>query len=214
MNLTTTEKYALTVLETYGKLTALQKQERALCLAASCIWDMLQAKSVTVDEKGKLRVSAPLPETLSYCGPVYKILAKKPMKPEKAALDCIHTNKRIKTLVESITDNLIDKSVLVVEQQGSLLKTRMCHVDTTVIVEDITAIKHMDRAAAPDRTDLAVLLLESGTAKKLLNKQELSVLKKAARQVNSDFQTYVKKVTKKFRAVKAVIWASIGMSGT
>lgn len=214
MNLTTTEKYALTVLEVHGKLASLQKQERALCLAASCVWDMIQTKSVTTDKKGKLRVSAPLPEMLSYCGPVYERLTKKPMKPEKAALDYIHTNKRIKTLVESIADNLIDKSVLVVEQQRSLQKAKQCHVDTTVIAQDIAAVKHIDRAAAPDQTNLAVLLLESGTAKKMLTKQELSVLKKAVKHVNSDFQTYIKKVKKMFSAAKAVIWACIGLSGS
>lgn len=214
MILTTTEKYALAVLKAQGNLTALQKQERALYLAASCVWDMIQAKSVTADKKSKLRVSAPLPEPLSYCSPVYKMLTKKPMKPEKAALNYIRTNKRIKALVESIADNLIDKSVLVVEQQRRLQKARLCHMDTTVIEEDIAAVKHMDRAATPDQANLAILLLESGTAKKLLNKQEFSVLKKAAKQVNSDFQTYVKKVKKKFRTVKALIWASIGVSGS
>ncbi|MDE6642451.1 MAG: GPP34 family phosphoprotein [Acetatifactor sp.] len=214
MNMTTTEKYALTVLEAQGKLTALQKQEQALYLAASCVWEMMQAKSVTADKRGKLRVSSPLPETLSYCRPIYKRLAKKPMKPEKAALDYIYTNKRIKSLVESIADDLIDKSVLVVEQQSSRRKTSLCHLDTTLIAEDIVAAKHMDRTAAPDQINLAILLLESGTAKKLMNKQEFSVLKKASGQVSTDFKTYVKKVSKRFRIAKAIIWASIGVSGT
>ncbi len=214
MNLTTTEKYALTILETYGKLTALQKQEPALYLAASCVWEMIQAKSVAVDKKGKLKISTPLPETLSYCAPVYERLAKKPMKPEKIPLDRIWTNKRIKTLVESVTDDLIGKSLLVVEQQGSLRKAKLCHVNTTVITEDLSAVKHMDRAATPEQTDLAILLLESKTAKKLLNKQELSALKKAVKQMDSDFKTYVKKVKKRFRAVKTAIWASIASSAS
>lgn len=214
MNLTTTEKYALAMLEAYGTLSALQKKERALYLAASCVWDMMQAKSVTADKKGKLRIYAPLPETLSYCSPVYERLTKKPMKPEKAALDYICTNKRIKTLVENFADDLIGKSVLVVEQQSSLRKAKLCHMDTTVIAEDISAVKHMDRAVTPDLTNLAILLLESGIAKKLLNKQELSALKMAIKQTGSDFQTYIKKVKKKFQTVEAIIWASIGVSGT
>ena len=214
MDLTTTEKYALAVLEAKGRLTALKKQEPALYLAASCVWDMMQAKSVTMDKKGKLKVSAPLPETLSYCGPIYERLAKKPMKPEKVPLDRIWTNKRIKTLVESIADNLIDKSVLVVEQQGSLRKVKLCHVDITAITEDITAVKHMDRAAAPDQTNLAILLLESGTAKKMLSKHELSVLKKVVKQTDSDFQTYIKKVKKVFRTVKALLLSSIALSAS
>ena len=214
MNLTTTEKYALAVLETHGKLSAFQKKERVLYLAASCVWDMMKAKSVTADKKGKLRISAPLPETLSYCKPIYERLAKKPMKPEKAALNYICTNKRIKTLVQNIIDGLIGKSVLVVEQQSSLRKAKLCHMDATVIEEEIYAIKHMDRAVTSDQTNLAILLLESGTAKKLLNKQELSVLKMAAKQTDGDFKTYIKKVKKKFQAVEALIWASIGVSGT
>lgn len=204
MNLTTTEKYALAVLEAHGSLSALQKKERALCLAASCVWDMMQAKSVTEDKKGKLRIFAPLPETLSYCSPVYEMLEKKPMKPEKVPYDRIWTNKRIKTLVESIVDDLIGKSVLVVERQNSLLKSKLCHVDTTVIAEDIAAVKHPDRTFPSDQTNQAILLLESGTAKKLLNKQELSVLKKTVRQTDSDFKTYIKKVTKLFRTDRAM----------
>lgn len=212
MNLTTTEKYALAVLEAKGKLTALKKQERALYLAASCVWEMMQAKSVTVDKKGKLRVSAPLPEMLSYCSPIYERLSKKPMKPENVPYDHIWTNKRIKALVGSTADDLISKSALVVEQQSSLLKAKLCHMDTSMIVEDIAAIKHMDRTAAPAQINLAILLLESGTAKKLLNKQELSVLKKAVRQSDSDFKTYIKKVKKRFQAGKTVILASIASS--
>ncbi|MDE6211859.1 MAG: GPP34 family phosphoprotein [Lachnospiraceae bacterium] len=214
MNLTTTEKYALAMLEAHGRLTALQKQERALYLAASCVWEMMQAKSVTPDKKGQLRVSAPLPETLSYCGPVYERMSKKPMKPAKVPYDRIWTNKRIKTLVESIVDDLIGKSVLVVEQKSSLRKAKLCHVDTTVIAEDIAAVKQMDRTASPDQADLAVLLLESGTAKKLLNKQELSALKRVVKQSNSDFRIYVKKVKKRFRDGKAVIWAGIGSAAS
>ncbi len=214
MNLTTTEKYALAVLEVHGRLSALQKKERALYLAASCVWDMMQAKSVTVDKKGKLRISAPLPETLSYCGPVYERLTKKPMKPEKAALDYVYINKRIKMLMENIADDLIGKSVLVVEQQSSLRKAKLCHMDNSVIAEDISAVKQMDRAVTPNQINLAILLLESGTAKKLLSKQELSALKMAVKQTGSDFQTYIKKVKKNFQTVEAIILGSIVVSRT
>lgn len=214
MNLTTTEKYALAVLEACGRLPALQKQEQALYLAASCVWEMMQAKSVTPDKKGKLRVSVPLPEMLSYCSPVYERLEKKHMKPEKVPYDCIWTNKRIKTLVESIVDDLISKSVLVVEQKGSLRKAKLCHVDTAVIAEDIVAVKQMNKTMPPDQTNLATLLLESGTAKKLLNKQEWSAMKKAVRQTGGDFRIYVKKVKKRFRDGKVVIWTGIGSAAS
>ena len=214
MNITTTEKYALAVLEAKGKLTALKKQERALYLAASCVWEMMQTESVTTDKKGKLRVSAPLPEMLSYCSPIYERVAKKPMKPEKVPYYHIWTNKRIKALVESIADDLIGQSVLVVEQQNSLLKAKLCHVDTSMIAENIATIKHIDKTIAPEQINLAILLLESGTAKKLLNKQELSTLKKAVRQTDSDFKTYVKKVKKRFQAGKTVIWAGIAPSAS
>lgn len=212
MNLTTTEKYALAVLEAKGRLTALKKKERALYLAASCVWEMMQAKSVIVDKKGKLRISAPLPEMLSYCAPIYERLSKNPMKPAKVPYDHIWMNKRIKALVESIADELISKSALVVEQKSSLLKAKLCHVDTTMIAEDIVAIKHMNGTAAPDQINLAILLLESGTAKKLLNKQELSALKKTVKQTDSDFKTYIKKVKKRFRAGQTVILAGIASS--
>lgn len=214
MNLTTTEKYALAVLDVKGKLTALKKQEQALYLAASCVWDMMQAKSVTADKKGKLRIAAPLPETLSYCSPIYERLAKKHMKPEKVPYDRIWTNKRIKTLVKNITDDLIGKSVLVVEQQSSRSKAKLCLVDTTMITEDIAAVKHMDSTATPEQTNLAVLLLESGTAKKLLNKQELSVLKKAVKKTDSDFRIYIKKVKKLFQTTKALLWTGVVISAS
>lgn len=214
MNLTTTEKYALAVLEVYDKLNALQKKERALCLAASCVWEMMQEKAVTADKKGKLRISTPLPETLSYCTSVYERLAKKPMTPEKAAFDHIWTNKRIKTLVKNITDDLISKSVLVVEQQSSLRKTKLCHADTKMITEDIAAVKYMDSTAASEQINLAVLLLESQTAKKLLSKQDLSALKKAVKQTGGEFRTYVKKVKKMFQAVRTLLLASVASSAS
>ncbi|MDE7244057.1 MAG: hypothetical protein K2O18_08790 [Oscillospiraceae bacterium] len=210
MNLTTTEKYALAVLETRGKLSALQREEQALCLAASCVWDMMQAGAVTADGKGKLGVSAPLPETISYCNPVYEWLAKKPIKQERASLEYISalTNKRIKTLVRSIADDLIGKSVLVVEQQG---KAKLCHVDRTAITEDLEAMRDMEGAVTPDQLMLAELLLDCGTAKKLLNKQELSIMKEAVKQANGDFHVYIREVKKYFDTVNTIIWVCIGV---
>lgn len=64
MNLTTTEKYALAVLAAKGKSDALQKQERGVCLVASCLWDMMEAEVIAPDTKGRLNVSAQLPESL------------------------------------------------------------------------------------------------------------------------------------------------------
>ena len=117
MNLTTTEKYALAVLEAKGKLDALQKQERGVCLVASCLWDMMEAEVLAPDSKGKLKVSAQLPELLAYCSPIYELLTKRPRKPEDYVIEYTEalTAKRIKCLVKSIADGLVGKSVLVVE---------------------------------------------------------------------------------------------------
>lgn len=193
MNLTTTEKYALAVLEAEGKLAALRKQERGICLVASCIWDMIEAEAVVPNEKGKLTVSAPLPETLGYCGPIYELLGKKLGKPEDVVLEFTYTltDRRIKTLVKSIADGLIGKGVLVVEEQGGLVKKELCHVDVALLAEDMAVLKNMDGAVTPDQFMLAILLLESGVAKKLLSREELACLKKAAKRDNSDFQPYV-----------------------
>lgn len=211
MNLTTTEKYALMVLKAGGKLSALQREEQALYLAASCIWDMMQAEAVTVDKNGKLMISAPLPETLSYCGPIYeRLVAKKPMKPEQAALKCIFglTKKRIKALVKNVASDLIDKSVLVVEQKG---RVKRCHVDTAVIAEDLEAMRDMEGAVTPDQLMLAELLLNCGTAKKLLNKKELSSMKKVVKQASGRFQIYIRGVKKYFDTVNTIIWVCIGV---
>ena len=211
MDLTTTEKYALAVLEAHGKLSALQRETLALYLAASCVWDMMQAGVVTEDGEGKLMVSAPLPETISYCGPVYEWLTKKPMKKEKAALKYISalTNKRIKALVKIIADDLIGKSVLVVEQQG---KAKRCHVDLTAIAEDLEAIRDMEGAVTPDQLMLAELLLDSKAAKKLLNKKELSSMKKAVKQANGSFHVYIGEVKKYYDTVTAIILVCIAVS--
>ena len=216
MNLTTTEKYTIAVLGIQGKLSGLQRRERGLCLAASCVWDMIQANAVTADEKGKLMVFGPLPEPLSYCAPVYEMLAKKPRKPERVVLDYRNTltGKRIKALTETIADNLIDKSVLVVEKQSSLRKAKLCHVDTTVIAQDIAAVKHIDKTAPQEQIMLAVLLLESKAAKKLLSKKELSCLKKAVKQVNSDFRRYIRHIKNMILAAEIAILVSIAAAAS
>ena len=46
-------------------------------------------------------------------------------------------------LVKSIADDLIEKSVLVLEQQG---KAKRCHVDLTAIAEDLEAMRDMEGA--------------------------------------------------------------------
>lgn len=194
MKLTTTEKYALAALETNEKMSSLQKQERGICLVASCIWDMIEAEAIVPDTKGKLKVSTPLPEKIAYCGSIYELLAKKSRKPEDVVLEYTHTltDKRMKALVESIVDGLARKSVLTVEEQDGLLGTKLCHVEQAVLADDMAAIKNLDGAVSPDQFMLAILLLKSGVAKKLLDREELSKLKKAAKQDKGDFQPYVK----------------------
>ncbi len=198
MKLTTTEKYALAVLEVKGKLSDLQKKERGVCLVASCIWDMMESECVMSDEKGRFIVSAPLPGSLSYCSSIYEMLQKKPMKPKKIVRDYMVTltDKRIKSLAEDIADHLISKSALVAEQQEGLRKTKLYHVDHAIISDDMSALKHMDETVTPAQFMLAILLLKSGTAKKLLNKEELSELKKAAKEDRGEFQPYVKEMIK------------------
>ena len=212
MNLTRTERYALAVLDAYGKSDALKKQERAICLAISCIWEMWQAGAVTTDKKGRLIISAPLPEALSYCGPVYAQLAKKARKPEKAAYYCIWTSKRVKAMTKSVTDILIEKSALVLEQPGGLAKASRCHVDNNLIENDLAAIKQPDEALTPDQLELAALLLESRAVKKMLNKQQRNALKKALRQTNNGFIDYLTKAMKLYWTDKALAWACVGSS--
>lgn len=194
MKLTTTEKYALAALESNEKMSSLQKQERGICLVASCIWDMIEAEVIVPDTKGKLKVSTPLPEKITYCSSIYELLAKKPRKPEDVVLEYTHTltDKRMKALVESIVNGLAGKSALTVEEQDGLLSTKLCHVEQEVLADDMAAIKNLDGAVTPDQFMLAILLLKSGVAKKLLDREELSKLKKVAKQDRGDFQPYVK----------------------
>ena len=56
----------------------------------------------------------------------------------------------------------------------------------------MAAIKNLDGAVTPDQFMLAILLLKSVVATKLLNTEQLSKMKKAAKQDKGDFQPYVK----------------------
>lgn len=210
MNLTTTEKYALAVFEAKGKLSSLQKQERGICLVASCIWDLIEAEAVAPNEKGKLKVASVLPETLFYCTSVYEMLAKKPMKPEDAVYEYTFTltEKRIRSLVDRIADGLIEKSVLVVEEQGGPVKTKLCHVDPVALADDMAALKNMDGTVTPDQFMLAILLLESGIAKKLLSREETASLKKAVKENKGDFEPYVKNMIASVYSCIAAVSAS------
>ena len=195
MKLTTTEKYALAVLEVNPKLSELQKEKQSVCLVASCIWDMIEAETIAPDAKGRLKISEPLPESLSYCDSIYELLAKKSKKPEDVVLEYTHTltGRRIKTLTESIVDSLLNKSVLTVEKQDSLLNAKLYHVNNLALAEDIAAIRNMENETiTSNQFLLAILLLKSGIAKKILNRDELSNLKKAAKQDRGNFQPYVK----------------------
>lgn len=194
MNLTTTEKYALAVFEAKGKMADLQKDERGICLVASCLWDMIGAGVVAPDEKGRLKVTAALPETLDYCNAIYEMLGKKPVKPEKVVQDYMGalTDKRIRSLVESIAEGLARKGALTLKEQGGLHKTMLCHVNTAVLMDDMAALKNMDGTMTPDQLMMAVLLLKSGVAKKLMSKEEITNLKEAAKRDDSGFQPYVK----------------------
>ncbi len=210
MNLTTTEKYALAAFEANEKMSSIQKQERGICLVASCIWDMVEAEVIVPDTKGKLKVSAPLPETLSYCGSVYEFLAKKPRKPEDVVLEYTHTltDKRMKSLTEKLVNELAGKALLTVEEQDGLLGTKLCHVDNSVLATDMAAIKNLNDAISPEQFMLAILLLKSGVAKKLLDREQLSQLKKAASQDKGDFQPYVKNM---IAMTEAMISSSIAV---
>lgn len=210
MNLTTTEKYALAAFEANKKMPSIQKQERGICLVASCIWDMVKAEVIVPDTKGRLKVSAPLPETLSYCGSIYEFLAKKPRKPEDVVLEYTHTltDKRMKSLTEKLVNELAGKALLTVEEQDGLLGTKLCHVDNSVLATDMAAIKNLNDAISPEQFMLAILLLKSGVAKKLLDREQLSKLKKAASQDKGDFQPYVKNM---ISMTEAMISSSIAV---
>lgn len=210
MKLTTTEKYALAAFAANEKMSSIQKQERGICLVASCIWDMVEAEVIAPDTKGRLKVSAPLPEDLSYCGSIYSFLAKKPRKPEDVVLEYTHTltDKRMRSLTEDIVSGLADKSALTIEEQDGLLGVKLCHVNHTVLADDLTAIKKLDESMTPEQLMLAILLLKSGIAKKLLNRAELSHLKKVARQDKGDFQPYVKNI---IAMTEAMISSSIAV---
>lgn len=64
-------------------------------------------------------------------------------------------------------------------------------MDHTVLTEDMVAVKSMDGTVSPEQFMFAILLLKSGVANRLLNKEEMSSLKKAVKQDRSDFQPYV-----------------------
>lgn len=194
MNLTTTEKYALVAFESNGKLSDIQKHERGICLVASCLWDMIKAEVIAPDTNGKMNITTPLPEELVYCKSVYEFLAKKPRKSEDVVLEYTYTfsDKRIKVLVENLVNDLAEKSALVVEKSRNLRNQKYVYVDKTLLADDIDAVKSMGESITSNQYMLAILLLKSGVAKRLLSKEELSNLKKSVKRDNRDFQPYIK----------------------
>lgn len=79
------------------------------------------------------------------------------------------------------------------------------------IAEDLKVMRDMDRAVTPDQLMLAELLMDSRTAKKLLNEQELSSMKKTDKRADGDFHVYISKVKKYFDTVNTIIWVCIGI---
>ena len=70
----------------------------------------------------------------------------------------------------------------------------------------------MEGAVTPDQLMLAELLLDSKTAKKLLNKKELSSMKKAVKQANGSFHVYIGEVKKYYDTVTTIILVCIAVS--
>lgn len=118
------------------------------------------------------------------------------------------TDKRMKSLTEKLVNELAGKALLTVEEQDGLLGTKLCHVDNSVLATDMAAIKNLNDAISPEQFMLAILLLKSGVAKKLLDREQLSQLKKAASQDKGDFQPYVKNM---IAMTEAMISSSIAV---
>lgn len=195
MSLSTTQKFVLASLSPENKLSVLKKGNSSICLVASCIWDMLVEKVVVLNDKGQMTITGGLPDNLEYCRPIYDELTSKSNKLPKQIILSYTTalsDKRILNLTEGIVLQLAKQGYLTAVEIPGLFGHKIWKPEENNIT-DLMQIANSEELLDESDSMFAILVLESGLAKKLFSPAEIKVLKKnVACRDTSNFQPYLK----------------------
>lgn len=183
MSLSTTQKYVLAVLSPENKLSVLKKGNSGICLVVSCIWDMLFAKVAVLNEKGKMEIISGLPIDLEYCRPIYDELVSKANKPPKKIIlsyTTALTDKRMLGLAEAVVLQLSNQGYLTAIGTSGLSGQKVWKPKENLLESIFSALKELSslgERSVENNLMLAILLLESGLAKKLFRQSDIKELK-------------------------------------
>lgn len=199
MSLSITQKYALVALSPENKISSLKKQNNGICLVASCLWEMIAAKVVVLNEKEQMEVTSGLPEDLEYCRPIYdELVSKVAQKPGKIILNYTTslTDKRLLRLVDCIISPLNKQGYITATEATGLFGEKIWKVKEDMLKNDLVALRELlvpDGVVTEDDLMLAILMVESGLAKKSFNKDEVKKIKSNVKKRDSlRLQPYLK----------------------
>lgn len=191
-NLSTTQQYFLCILKKNGKISSLE-MEKATCLAASAVMELLMEDILTFDGK-KLSIQAPLPEKKSYLRQVYDIVVKKqPIKFENAIeyFSFNFTDKYINGLVEDLGESLAELGC-VRKEKGGFMNGKTLYIpneaDVDHIVQNIRAELLEDGEISEDIVVLTALLNKSQDLQRYFSSYEKQALKKRLAEIKENPQ--------------------------
>ncbi len=184
-----TQEYYTLVVDKYGVLPSMHREESGAGLVAAAFMDLLSVDAITEDKK-KITVVKDLPNELMYLEPLYLYLKEKQRSANKMMTDW-HTGARCRLLMESIGKSLTDDG-MVTEEEGGLFRPKKVYIPVKEYKEELNRILKAAVIAKEEMrpADMALLciLKESKNLNQYFSKDERDELRRRIKEIKEDPQ--------------------------
>ena len=184
-----TQEYYTLVVDKYGVLPSMHREESGAGLVAAAFMDLLSADAITEDKK-KITVVKDLPNELMYLEPLYLYLKEKQRSVNKMMTDW-HAGARCRQLMESTGKSLLADG-LAAEEPGGMFRPKKVYIPVNEYKEELNGILKAAVIAKgemrPEDMALLCILKESKNLNQYFSKDERDELRRRIKEIKEDPQ--------------------------
>lgn len=184
-----TQEYYTLVVDKYGVLPSMHREESGAGLVAAAFMDLLSADIITEDKK-KIIVVKDIPDELKHLEPLYIYLKEKQRSVNKMMTDW-HAGARCRQLMESTGKSLIADG-LAAEEPGGMFRPKKVYIPVNEYKEELNGILKAAVIAKeemrPEDMALLCILKESKNLNQYFSKDERDELRRRIEEIKEDPQ--------------------------
>lgn len=183
------QQYLLCILTPKGEIPSFGT-EKALCLSAAAVLELLMEEVLSLQEK-KLVISSPLPQRLSHLMPVYQLISEKQPVSFNRVVQTFSlslSDTWIKRLVDSLGSALLAKGCVNIEKGGIFVEKNLYPPISVAVDRVIQSLRVQLLSGNPlseDTVSLTVLLEKSGELRKHFSSLERETVKQRLREIRN-----------------------------